>query len=339
MSTATPPHPASNRHRVPFRQPLLRITAALSRVLLIFVPVFLFATLITFLLRALSGLTPIAFAAGENATPELIARIEQQWGLRDPILIQYLHWLVAIFHGNLGTSWKDSLSVSQMLGQKAPVSLSITFFALLIAVVFGALLGLLAALKRETWIDRGITAGTSVVSAVPSFVIGILLIAVFAVDFRLFPSGGYVPFSVSPSGWLLRVTLPAFALSLDTMADIARQLRTGLIGAYRSNYVTGARLRGLSESQILRTQVLRNGVGPALTVLGMKFPTLLGGAVITESIFHLPGYGIFTAAAAQEGDVPVVQGALIFSIILVLVFNLVVNAMLNRLTPAAQRGI
>jgi peptide/nickel transport system permease protein len=320
-------------------QPAWRVVTALARILAISVPVFLFATLITFLLRALSGITPLAFVAGEDATPELIARIEQKWGLKEPILVQYLHWLSAIFHGDLGVSWKDSQSVSEMLWQKAPVSLSITFFALIIAVVLGTVLGLSAALNRGTWIDRGITAVTSVVSAVPSFVIGILLIAVFAVGFRLFPSGGYVPFDQNPTAWLARITLPAFALSLDTVADIARQLRTGLVGAYQSNYVTGARLRGLTEGEILRTQVLRNGVGPALTVLGMKFPTLLGGAVITESIFHLPGYGIFTASAAQQGDVPVVQGALIFSIILVLVFNLLVNAILNRLTPAAQRGI
>lgn len=309
------------------------------RVALISLPVFLFATLITFGLRELSGISPLAFVVGEDATPQLVATIREKWGLDQPFIVQYLLWLAAVVQGDLGEAWKDGQSVSEILWQKAPISLSITFFALVIGVVGGTALGLLAALNRGTWIDRGITVATSVVSAMPSFVVGIVLIAVFAVGFRLFPSGGYVAFEQNPGAWLARITLPAIALSLDTVADIARQLRSGIVGAYQSNYVVGARLRGLSEARILWTHVLRNGVGPALTVLGMKFPTLLGGAVITESIFHLPGYGIFTATAAQQGDVPVVQGALIFSIVLVLVFNLLVNAILNRLTPAAQRGI
>ncbi|WP_144631047.1 ABC transporter permease [Bordetella genomosp. 13] len=332
QATSSPAHPLRYR-------PVFRTLNGVFRILLISIPVFLFATLITFLLRELSGISPLAFVAGEDATPALMAEIQHRWGLDQPVFVQYLDWLLAIFRGDLGLSWKDSQSVSEILWQKAPISLSITFFALAIGVVFGTVFGLLAALKRGTWVDRAITVATSAVSALPSFVIGIVLIAVFAVGFRLFPSGGYVSFEQDPGAWLARITLPAIALSLDTVSDIARQLRTGIVGAYGSNYVTGARLRGLSESQILWTQVLRNGVGPALTVLGMKFPTLLGGAVITESIFHLPGYGIFTAAAAQQGDVPVVQGALIFSIVLVLVFNLIVNAVLNRLTPAAQRGI
>jgi peptide/nickel transport system permease protein len=139
--------------------------------------------------------------------------------------------------------------------------------------------------------------------------------------------------------WLSHVLLPALALSFDTTADVARQLRSGLIGAYRENYVLGAVVRGLGPRRIFFRHVLRNGLGPALATLGLKFPAIVGGSVVTEWIFGLQGFGRFANDAAQAGDVPSVQGVLVVSIVLVVGFNLLVNIGLVRVTPAAGRGV
>jgi peptide/nickel transport system permease protein len=160
----------------------------------------------------------------------------------------------------------------------------------------------------------------------------------FTIVIPLVPSAGYVSPSQDVGMWLSLITLPAIALSLDTVSEIARQLRTGLVSAYQENYVLGAVVRGLSKRRILLVHVLRNGSGPAFTILGMKVPVLLGGAVVTESIFGMAGFGRFAADGALRGDVPVVQGSLVVAIVLVLAFNLVVNALLVRLRPSAQRG-
>ncbi|SOD72570.1 peptide/nickel transport system permease protein [Jatrophihabitans sp. GAS493] len=325
---------------------LIRVRRASSRTLItllrsvaIFVPVFLVATFITFGLRSLSGLSPARIQLGEDATPEAVHRIEQQWGLDKPFLVQYWTWFDHVLHGDLGRSWSNGVSVSQLIGDGLTISLSVASIALLIGIVFGFALGTIAALRRTTWIDRGITGVLTVFSVMPPFVVGIVLVEVFAVALRWFPSGGYVPFAAGASPWFAHLLLPALALSFDAVADVARQLRAGLIGAYQENYVTGAIVRGLSPRPIFYRHVLRNGAGPALTVLGLRFPALIGGAVVTEWIFGLQGFGRFASDSAQAGDVPSVQGVLVVSIVLVVTFNLIINIVLGKVTPASQRGV
>jgi peptide/nickel transport system permease protein len=311
----------------------------LLRTIAIVVPVFLFATFVTFALGSLSGLTPGALKLGDAATPAAVAKVNAQFGLNQPVAERYLGWLGGILHGNLGASWFNDLPVAPQLFQRLGISLSVAGFALLIGIVFGFALGLLAAVKRGSWIDRGVTALATFISTLPPFVVAIALIVVFCVTLRWLPSAGYVSPTVSVTQWLSLITLPAIALSLDTVADLARQLRTGLVTAYDENYVTGAIVRGFSRRRVLFVHVLRNGAGPALAVLGLRAPALLGGAVVTESIFGMEGFGRFASESALRGDVPVVQGTLVVAIVLVLGFNLVVNAVLARLLPATRRGI
>ncbi|MEV6345350.1 ABC transporter permease [Actinoplanes sp. NPDC051851] len=315
------------------------ILAGLARSVAILVPVFVLATFVTFALRALSGLSPAHLQLGESATPEAIAKIEHQWGLDRPFLTQYADWFGRLLSGDLGTSWYNGADIARLLTDGAIVSLSVAGLALLIGVVFGFGFGVLAAVRRTTWVDRAITGFMTFISVMPSFVVGIALVVVFAVGLGWFPSAGYVPAERGFGVWLAHITLPAIALSFDTVSDVARQLRSGLVAAYRENYVTGAVVRGLSPRRIFLRHVLRNGMGPALTVLGMKFPNLLGGAVVTESIFGMAGFGKFAADSAQRGDVPAVQGVLVVSVVLVVVFNLLVNVILARVTPASARGV
>ncbi|MCG7208447.1 ABC transporter permease [Streptomyces arenae] len=321
------------------RHTLGRILATLARSTGIFVPVFLVATFVTFALRSLSGLSPARIQLGEDATPEAIARVEAQWGLDRPFLVQYGHWFEGVLHGQLGTSWTNGADISTLIGLGLGVSLSVATFALVIGVVVGFALGTVAALRRTTWVDRTVTGLVTLISVMPAFVVGIVLVAVFAVGLGLFPSAGYVPAAQGAGPWLAHITLPAIALSFDVIADVARQLRTSLIAAYRENYVTGALVRGLSPRRIFFRHVLRNGLGPALATLGLKFPALVGASVVTEWIFGLQGFGRFANDSAQAGDVPAVQGVLVVSIVLVVLFNLLVNLVLARVTPASQRGV
>ncbi|GIE31849.1 ABC transporter permease [Actinoplanes italicus] len=315
------------------------LLSGLVRTIAIFVPVFGVATFVTFALRALSGLSPAHLQLGESATPETIAQIEHEWGLDRPFLTQYFDWFGDLLDGDLGVSWFNGADISRLLLEGAVISLSVAGLALVIGVVFGFGFGVLAAVRRTTWVDRAITGFMTFISVMPSFVVGIALVVVFAVALGWFPSAGYVPAERGWAVWLAHITLPAIALSFDTVSDVARQLRAGLVAAYRENYVTGAVVRGLSPRRIFFRHVLRNGMGPALTVLGMKFPNLLGGAVVTESIFGMPGFGQFAADSAQRGDVPAVQGVLVVSVVLVVVFNLLVNVILVRVTPASARGV
>jgi peptide/nickel transport system permease protein len=321
------------------RNALGRVLTTLARTVAIFVPVFLVATFVTFALRSLSGLSPARIQLGEEATPEAVARVEAHWGLDRPFLVQYGDWFDGVLHGRLGTSWTNGADISTLIGLGLGVSLSVATFALLIGVVVGFALGTVAALRRTTWIDRAITGFVTVVSVMPAFVVGIVLVAVFGVGLHLFPSAGYVPAAQGIGPWLAHITLPAVALSFDVVADVARQLRTSLVAAQGENYVTGAVVRGLSPRRIFFGHVLRNGLGPALATLGLKFPALVGASVVTEWIFGLQGFGRFANDSAQAGDVPAVQGVLVVSIVLVVAFNLIVNLVLARVTPAAQRGV
>jgi peptide/nickel transport system permease protein len=321
------------------RRALGRVLLTLARSVAVFVPVFFVATFVTFALRSLSGLSPARIQLGEDATPQAIHAIESQWGLDRPFLAQYWTWFTEVLHGRLGTSWSSGADISTLIGLGLGVSLSVATLALVLGVVLGFVLGTVAALRRTTWIDRAITGFVTVVSVMPPFVVGIVLVEIFAVGLDWLPSAGYVPAAEGFGPWLAHIILPALALSFDVVADVARQLRTGLVTAYRENYVTGALVRGLSARRIFFRHVLRNAVGPALAVLGVKFPALVGASVVTEWIFGLQGFGRFANDSAQAGDVPAVQGVLVVSIALVVTFNLVVNIVLGRVAPASRRGV
>jgi peptide/nickel transport system permease protein len=301
--------------------------------------VFLLATVLTFSLGIVSKVSPAAIVAGDDATEEMVRAIEQEWGLDRPLLVQYFDWLGGLLTGDFGNSWRNGQPVFQQLLDTAPISLSVALFAMVIGITFGFGLGILAALRQSRMTDRVITVLSSAWTAIPAFVVGILLISIFAVKLGWFPSGGYVPLNQDAGRWLWTITLPAIALSLETIGDLARQVRAGLVGTLEGNYVTGAILRGFSKKRVIGVHVLRNGIGPALSILGLKFPTVLGGAIITESVFSMAGYGVFTAKAATGGDLPVVQGALIVAVVLVLIFNTLVNIALNKFSPDRRTAI
>ncbi|WP_018637310.1 ABC transporter permease [Parafrankia elaeagni] len=335
-----PPGGAGTRARsarLPRVPRLSGLARGLGRVLGVGVPVALVATFITYGLSALTDTNPAATVLGDLATPQDIERMNHQFGLDKPFLAQYFGWLGNALTGDLGYSYFTTLPVAESVGRALPVDLSITLVAVVVAILVGGTAGIAAALNNGGRLDRAVTAVCSAASTIPPFVLGIGLIILFSVTLPVLPSGGYVPFSEDPGQWVRFIILPGLALSLELTAEITRQLRTSLVGAMRENYVVGATVRGLSVRRVVFGHALRNAVGPALTVIGLYAPRLIGGAVVAEAVFNLPGLGHLALQAADRGDIPVIQGVLVTSIALVLVCNAVVNAALVRLRPAAER--
>ncbi|WP_446041989.1 ABC transporter permease [Streptomyces sp. SID1121] len=334
----SPPEGARPSWLPPLRRRLSGAPRSLGRVLAVTATVFVLASLLTFALGALSDANPAAAVLGDQATPADIARMQAEFGLDRPLYAQYLSWLGHALTGDLGVSWFTSAPVADSIAQALPVDLSIAGLALLLAVLLGGGAGIGAALDNGGRFDRAVTLVCSVLATLPPFLIGIVLIVIFAVQLGALPTGGYVPLGESPAEWLRYAILPAFALSLDAAASLARQLRTSLVGALRENYVTGAEMRGFSSRRVLFGHVLRNAAGPALSVLGLSVPVILGGAVVTEKIFNLPGIAQLSLQSAEQHDIPVIQGTLLVTVVVVLIANIAVNAALAALNPAARRA-
>jgi len=298
--------------------------------------VFVLATFATFALGAASGSNPAAVALGEVATQEDIDRLNHVFGLDRPFLVRYADWLGSALTGDLGASWFTSIPVADSIAQAFPVSLSIAAGATLCALIGGFGLGIVAAVTRGGIVDRLVTLLSSIAATVPAFVVAIGLILLLAYAIPLFPVAGYVPPSKDIGAWLTCLVLPSVALSLDAGADIARQLRTSLVGALRENYVIGARVHGLGPGRILFRHALPNAISPALSALGVHVPRLVGGAVITEVIFGMPGLGQLANRAALQGDVPVVQGVLLVAIAVVVVSGIAINLIIRRSTGSGR---
>ncbi|NEI74844.1 ABC transporter permease subunit [Rhizobium lusitanum] len=309
---------------------LLRETAGI-------VFVFILATIATFALGALSDLGPAATVLGDSASPEAVANLNREFGLDRPLIIQYLHWIGSMLGGDLGRSWFHNEDVATLIGQRLEVTLSVAAVALTIGIVLGVTLGIVAGLKQGTAVDRGITFFASIISALPPFVFAIFLILIVCVWLRLLPSAGYAPLEDDFWSWLARIILPGIALSLEVIADVARQLRSGLVSVMHEKYVTAAIVRGYSMRRIVLVHVLRNAASPALSTFALRAPGVLGGAVITESIFNMVGYAGLTTEAALGGDVPIVLGTLAVGVVIVLAFSLLINFLIIGLEPAGRR--
>jgi len=317
----------------PRRRYLRRLAAVATPIV-----VFLFSSLLTFSLGALSPSNPAAAVLGETATPADIARMNHEFGLDRPFLVQYADWLGSALTGDLGRSYFTTIPVADSIFAALPVDLALAGLSILLAVLLGGSAGIAAALRKGSRLDRAVTVVASALGTVPPFAIGIGLVVIFSVLLHALPAGGYVGPQHGLLPWLRFAILPALALSLDIAAGIARQLRTSLVAQLGENYVTGAVVRGLGARRVLFGHALRNAVGPALTVLGVGVPTVLGGAVVTEKIFNLPGLAQLALQAAAQHDVPLIQGTLLVAVTVVLACNTLVNLALSRLTPQGRRS-
>jgi len=272
---------------------------------------------------------------GENATQETVDVKAAELGLDRPFIVQYIDWLGGVFRGDLGTSWFSGQMVTTSLVTRLNVTLSIVIGAILLAALVSVIFGVVAAL-RGGWVDSVVQFVSVIGFSIPNFLVALLLVIVFAINLGLFKASGYIPFAVSPAGWVASVTLPIIALSLASIATVSQQIRGSVIDAMSRDYVRTLVTRGLSVRVVVLQHVLRNAGGPALAVLAVQFVALLGGAVVIEQVFAIPGIGQLTIQATTQGDIPVVMGVVIITALMAVIVNLVIDLAQAGLNPKVR---
>lgn len=292
-------------------------------------------TMITFALLSTSFDDVASSIVGSGATPDLVQAQEARLGLDRPLFTQYLDWLSHAVRGDLGLSYFTSEPVRSAIAARLGVTLSIVLAALLATVVISVVLGVLAA-TRGGAVDR-IAQGVSMVGyLVPNLLIAITLVYVLAIKLRWFPATGYTPLSEDPARWVSTITIPVVALMMSGVANLTSQIRGAMIGELRKDYVRTLRTRGIPARSIVLRHALRGAAGPALTVLSLEFVQMLGGALIIEQVFALPGFGQYAFNASLQGDIPIIMGISLFGVLLVVGVNLVVDLVNGRLNPKAR---
>jgi peptide/nickel transport system permease protein len=297
------------------------------------VPVMAVVALFVFSLLYIAPGDPAAVIAGDQATPADVERIRQSLGLDRPFLIRFGEWVWQILHGDLGTSIFTNLPVTTMMAQRFEPTLSLMVVTMCFAVAVAVPIGVLAAWKAGTWIDRAIMAFAILGFSVPVFVIAYLLAFVFALKLEWLPVQGYTSLSEGVWPWFENLILPAIALGCIYIALIARVTRAAMLEVLQQDYIRTARAKGIGQQSILFMHALKNASVPIVTVIGIGVALLIGGAVVTESVFAIPGLGRLTVDAILRRDYPLIQGiVLLFSFVYVLV-NLLVDLSYTLLDP------
>jgi ABC-type dipeptide/oligopeptide/nickel transport system permease component len=315
--------------------------AYIIRRLLLLAPVVLFVSFITFMLIHLVPGDPARVLLGEDSTPEALAALRQQLGLDRPLYEQYALWLNQAVHGNLGESIQLHEPVLQAILQRLPVTIELGVAALLFSLVLAVPLGMTAATRRGSRLDWLLNVGSLLGTTIPPFVLGLLLILVFAVILRIFPPGGYVPFTEDPLENLRDLILPMIALGSASVAVNFRQVRSSMLDVLGQDYIRAARAKGLSERRINYRHAFPNALLPLLTLVGLQAGAILAGAVVVETIFLWPGVGQLAVTSILSKDYPVVQGVVLLSALSYILINLLVDLSYTfvdpRITYGAQR--
>jgi peptide/nickel transport system permease protein len=307
--------------------------AHIGRRIVATIPVMAIVALFVFSLLYIAPGDPAAVIAGEQASPEDVEKIRRGLGLDRPFLSRFGDWSWHILQGDLGTSMFTGLPVTQLIVQRLEPTLSLMVVTLILAVTIAVPMGVMAAWKAGTWVDRGLMAFAVLGFSVPVFVVGYLLAYVFALELDWFPVQGYTPLSAGFWPWLENLVLPAIALGCVYIALIARITRASMLEVLQQDYIRTAQSKGMGQGGILFVHALKNAAVPIVTVIGIGVALLIGGAVVTESVFAIPGLGRLTIDAIVRRDYPVIQGiVLLFSLVYVLV-NLVVDVLYTLLDP------
>ena len=286
-----------------------------------------------FLLLYLTPGDPAVVIAGDYARPEDIERIREQLGLNKPLYVQFFTWVGNVLTGDLGISIFSNLPVSKLISQRLEPTLALAICTTIFAVVVAVPLGVLAAWKAHTWIDRGVMLFAVMGFSVPVFVIGYVLMWVFSLTLGWFPVQGYKPIGEGIGPFLSSIALPTLALGLVYVALIARMTRASVMEVLTEDYIRTARAKGVNNRTLLMRHALKNASVPIVTIIGVGVALLIGGVVVTESVFNIPGLGRLTIDAVLRRDYPIIQGViLIFSGIYVLV-NLVIDLSYTVLDP------
>ncbi|HET7342726.1 MAG TPA: ABC transporter permease [Methylomirabilota bacterium] len=305
----------------------------IGRRLIATIPVMAVVAIVVFLMLRLTTGDPAAIIAGDNATSQDVAAIRAHLGLDRPLAEQFVIWLGRLLRGDFGESFFFKKQVSELILERVEPTVALAVSTLLLTIVLAVPLGMLAAWRRGSWLDRAVMGFSVLGFSVPVFVIGYLLIYLFAIELAWLPVQGYQRLGDGLGGFLERLILPSVTLAVVFVALIARITRASVLEVLNADYVRTARAKGLSELPVMLRHVLRNAAVPIVTVIGLGLAVLIGGVVVTESVYAIPGLGRLTVDAVLARDYPTVQAViLIFSAVYVLI-NLLVDLSYTLLDP------
>jgi len=297
------------------------------------IPVMGFVALFVFLMLRLTPGDPAAIIAGDTATPEQLERIRDALGLNDPLHIQFFSWIADLLRGDFGVSVISNRPVIDLIAARMEPTISLALTTIILSVLIAVPLGVIAAWKQGTLIDKFVMVISVLGFSVPVFVIGYLMISLFAMQLNWFPVQGFRPIGDGLGDFLHRIALPTFTLTLLYIALIARITRTSMLEILGDDYVRTARAKGLPEWRVLTRHALRNCSVPIITVIGIGFALIISGVVVTESVFNLPGLGRLTVDAVLARDYPVIQAVILLASLIYVVINLLIDIAYVLLDP------
>ena len=310
------------------------MTGYIIKRILAMIPVLLIVGLFAFSIMHLAKGDPaILLAGGQEATPDYIEKIRENLGLNRPLLVQLWDWFWGVIRGDFGESYVGRKDVMSLIVPRLLPTLSLAAFTEIFAVVFGIPLGVVAAWKAGSWIDRAVMALSTVGFSAPLFFLGFVLMIIFGVKLEWLPVAGYVAPTQDFSAFISRMVMPTLATGLVVMSWIARMTRATVLETLNEDYIRTARAKGLTENVVLIRHALRNAILPIVTVIGMVFAGLLGGVVVVESVFAIPGLGRLMVNAIQNRDLPLIQGVIMLSAVFISFMSLVVDVAYAYLDP------
>lgn len=309
----------------------------IARRVLLTIPAMLAMSVIVFFIIRLVPGDPVLVILGLRATPQTVATLRAQLHLDDPIAVQYVRWLSEVLRGDLGVDIRTHEPIRHQLLTRLPVTLELSVMAMFFSAVIGIPLGILAATRRRL-ADTGATGIGFLGISIPDFWLGVMLILIFALELRWLPSSGYVPLRDSVWGNISHMILPALTLAINFAAVLTRTTRGAVLDVLNRPFVRTARAKGLGERAVVLGHVMKNATGPIATVMGLQFGYALGGAVIIEQIFALPGVGRLTLNAVLERNYPVIQGAVLLVTLMFMLVNILTDALHAVLDPRIRTG-
>lgn len=292
-------------------------------------------SVLTFFLLQIGNTDTARRIAGQTATDEAVAVVIERLGLDRPVLTQFGDWLMGALQGDLGRSWFNGQPVTEAVLSRLSVTISLAVGSVVLTALIGIALGALAATRRGL-LDRTVQLMAVIGQAIPGFLMALFLVIIFAINLDWFPATGYTRPGESLPGWLQSIALPVIALTIGSIGGVAQQVRGSMIDVLNRDYVRTLRSRGLPSRRVVYRHVLRNAAGPALSILGLQFVILLGGAVIVEQLFSIPGLGPLALTSTSKGDIPIVMGIVIVTGIVVTLVNLLVDIAQAWLNPKVR---
>ena len=316
------------------------MTTYIIRRLLLMIPVALLVTVGIFVIIRIAPGDPVLTYAGEDKDPATIAAVRAELGLDQPLPIQYAAWMSRAVRGDLGRSFQTKQRVLEAIGERIPVTLELGLAAILISVSVALVVGILSAVKRNSALDLLTTSVTLAGVSFPNFYLGLLLILLFAyvVPGRIFPPGGFVPFATDPAENLRYLVLPAITVATASLAVNLRQVRSSLLDVFGQDYVRTARAKGLHERAVVTRHALKNALIPVVTIIGIQIGAIIEGAIITETIFFIPGIGRLAVQAIPSQDYPIVQGVVLVSALSFMLSTLAVDILYAFIDPRISFG-